>query len=63
MRRTIEHMNGDTLIKIGIWLLVAIVATRLLAELAGIIFSGWFLVAAGLVWWFGFRKNKKSADV
>lgn len=55
-------MNGSTIIKVAGFIFAAIVVAKLLGELAGIITSGWFIVAALVVWYFGFHKKKQSSN-
>jgi len=53
-------MTGSTILKVAGFFLAAMLIAKLLGELAGIITSGWFIVAALAVWYFGFHKKKDS---
>lgn len=55
-------MNGSTLLKVAGYVLVALLVAKLLGELAGLITSGWFIVAAIVVWYFGFYKKNETSN-
>lgn len=53
-------MNMPSLMKVAGFILAAILVAKLLGELAGIITSGWFILAVAVVWYFGFHKKKDT---
>lgn len=53
-------MNTQNLLKIAFYVLVAIVLLSVIGKVMSIITSGWFIVGALVIWYFGF--HKKSSD-